>query len=180
MGIRYGSPNDIQSTLSKVRNIFGEGKPYRRTPLRHLSAPASDRRPPDTIKALIKKKKPFSKKAQNSLNIERPSIAKGRTFINEYQSYPHKNNSCYVTAPLEILYALYLSHMEAWKQASINLSDKSGIMILLRSFHIRDKAYATTAKNKVELLREVQIKSFSFFKKNYINIYVEHIILINF
>jgi hypothetical protein len=49
------------------------------------------------------------------------------SFQNGYQSYAHKDNSCYITAPLEVLYASYIHHSRFWKKQISKLKDNFGL-----------------------------------------------------
>src|SRR5215472_3301110 len=130
--IRYGQPERWKLTSSRVGLIFGQPRK-----LLQISAPVSDRRPPDTSDALGKantrrRGRPLVKKTLgNALggeaNGKRPSqqqTNEAAMLIGEekglnpskaivelpenYQSYPHHRLSCYITAPLEVLYTCYL------------------------------------------------------------------------
>jgi hypothetical protein len=128
--VRYGYPSSSQGTLERVKQLFGQPIPYRKTVNRRgLSAPASDRRPPDTTLALTKTtQKPTPR------NLKLSELPK------HIQSYKQYRLSCYVTGPMEALYSVYLRHQETWTKAILSLPDSYGLKVIYESFRKRDQA----------------------------------------
>lgn len=128
--IKYGNSDHRKQSSKSVGNLFGEKTPNKMIELKNLSAPVSDRRPPDTNDALAKSarksedskksKKPFVKALKGgNVSKLRPRESEASfgpmtaeeadmELSTEYQSYPHKSNSCYITAPMEVIYASYI------------------------------------------------------------------------
>lgn len=98
------------------------------------SAGVKDYRPPDTTSELLK----------NSKKDKKNNIPQN------YQSYTHHRNSCYITALLEILYNCYLHEMDWWaNNVGILSNNELGLKKLYTSFTIRDSVNNTTAKKAI-------------------------------
>lgn len=168
--VKYGDPDLWKRTLPRVSSIFGQkSSQVQKNILKSASAPASDRRPPDTNSTLTKSNQQLSKKIrgrqkkafvealgqgistrktrqQHSKEIaDLPIIEAERNKVNpmpldSYQSYPHKANSCYITAPLEVLYTAYLRDQTFWEEHVGTLPDGFGLKVINKSFITRDKA----------------------------------------
>jgi len=114
----------------KVAELYGKSKPSRGKGNKK-GAGVDDRRPPDTTKRLLKNNDSTNKK-----NLPQ-----------KYQSYSHYKNSCYITAPLEMLYNNYLHKMDWWSNnVGILSNNDSGLKKLYSSFTIRDNLDHFTAK----------------------------------
>lgn len=98
------------------------------------SAGVKDYRPPDTTSELLKNNKKDKK------NI----------IPQNYQSYTHYRNSCYITALLEILYNSYLHRMDWWaNNVGILSNNELGLKKLYTSFTIRDSMNNVAAKKAI-------------------------------
>lgn len=176
--LRYGLPNPSEKTLARVRQLYGEPSSGRDAVVRKsLSAPISDRRPPDTNAAVARaqKNRPLNESPSvrsrrisqlNSkyTNSDQPELteqladliqgkdagrSKPKIFAELpkfYQSYPHRLNSCYITAPLEGLYTGYLRSRKFWNDHISKLPEGSGLKIIYESFQMRELASGTSAQ----------------------------------
>jgi len=189
--IRYGQPERWKLTSSRVRSIFEQPNPSEPRKLLQISAPVSDRRPPDTSDALGKAntrrrgRPPMKKTLVNALggkaNGKRPSqqqTSEAAMLIGEekgsnsskaiielpenYQSYPHHRLSCYITAPLEVLYTCYLKDQEFWAVNVSSLSTEFGLKTLYDSFVMRDQA-SGSAREVTKATSAVSLTSEAFY-----------------
>lgn len=159
--IHYGSSERWKLNTSRVTSIFGQSTS---TKVLQVSEPIFNRRPPDTSAALIKvnkkvvggkhqrnrsqqktkvlikaiSKKPAGKKSDNNTNRDIHSLPE------KYQSYPHFGNSCYITAPLEALYACYIRDQGFWIKNISHIPLQFGLKRIYDSFIIRDQASGST------------------------------------
>jgi hypothetical protein len=115
----------------KVAELYGTTKSSRVK----KSAGTKDYRPPDTTSELLK----------NTVKKDKKSI-----LPQNYQSYTHYRNSCYITALLEILYNSYLYKMDWWaNNVGILQNNELGLKKLYTSFTIRDSMNNKTAKKNI-------------------------------
>jgi hypothetical protein len=168
--VKYGDPDLWKRTLPRVSSIFGQkSSREEKNILKSASAPVSDRRPPDTNDTLAKGNEQLSRKIRirqkkafvealgggtwtkkTKLQDVKESggspvrvAAKNKdapVLLHGYQSYPHKANSCYITAPLEVLYTAYLRDWTFWDGFVNTLPDGFGLKLISESFTMRDKA----------------------------------------
>ena len=168
--IHYGQPDLLQKSLARVSQLYNKSNQAQAKGNHHiLSAPVSDRRPPDTNAAITRASKLLleqtstlpepgnkslaikqqPKKSTTQLEIDEEisklikSSAKEENIMKLpefYQSYPHKANSCYITGPLEALYTSYLSHQVFWTEKIGTQLNNSGLKQIFDSFKIRFEA----------------------------------------
>jgi len=98
-------------------------------------AGVNDRRPPDTVEAILK-----SKSSNNNKNLDVGDDKNKKQKIIElpkkYQSYTHWRNSCYITSFLELLYTNYLHEITWWSANVGTITHDSGLKKLYISFTI--------------------------------------------
>jgi len=153
--IRYGQLGHWKNTSSRVGAIFGKMTSGNTNLPLQVEAPESDRRPPDTSEALSKlnkerihskwgrserEKKPLVQALGGRTALKSSQIVGGGEPPNSYQSYPHYGNSCYITAPSEVLYACFLRDHRFWTEHVGSLPGDFGIKKIYESFIIREKA----------------------------------------
>lgn len=182
--VKYGNPELWIRTSQRVGKIFGKESSGK---WKQTGAPASDRRPPDTNEALAREnaqlkqsRRPRKPLVQTLTGRSRIKLShesdigdsaalfqKEKTVSSKdsrrtgYQSYPHKANSCYITAPLEALYASYVRHRLFWSQCMRDLPEGSGPKLIFQSFLLRDKATGSP-KDIRAALSEVNFYSTDF------------------
>lgn len=156
--LKYGNTDQWKQSSKRVGSLFGQKSPTKTLELKNLSAPVSDRRPPDTNEALSAgRKRSGSKKPIKTLikafGTEGISVD---FYIKEYQSYPHKANSCYITAPMEVLYASYIRAPAVWSKYIEDLPEGDGMKKIWQSFLFRKLAEGSNSNNiKSELCKVI-------------------------
>jgi hypothetical protein len=159
--LHYGHPELWERTFSRVNSIYGQSHHDTNKFSKPSSAPVSDRRPPDTNDALGKANKKYVQKSRPRKSLVKSLRGRAVDQLMEsgsaslpknYQSYPHFNNSCYITSPLELLYSCYLYDRNFWAEHVGHLGDDFGLKLIYKSFLMREQNKGIHAAIQVFLL----------------------------